>query len=157
MAAPGWPPGAPAGRSHGANQGRQGQQGSRIRQEGEREAKPKWGKSGSKLPPLEYFKRMKNKALCPVIQGAEPSGELLACKRTPPRCATVVTASSLIPQSTNPRRAIELRTGGFVFRLGSPWEEGREVFAACYRAGLDQTAPGGYVERLLCRPPVASA
>ncbi len=83
MATPGQRPVAPAGRSHGANQERQGQQGGRIRHERERKVKAKWERSSSKLPPLKYFRHMKNKALCPVIQGAEPSGKLPASKRTP--------------------------------------------------------------------------
>ena len=51
--APGWHSVAPADRSHGANQERQGQQSGRIRHEGERKVKAKREKGGSELPLLK--------------------------------------------------------------------------------------------------------
>ena len=57
--------------------------------------KAKWEKSGFKLPPLKYFRHMKNNVLCPVIQGAEPSGKPPGSKHTLPKMATV---KSLVQQ-----------------------------------------------------------
>ena len=70
--------------------------------------KAKWEKSGFKLPPLKYFRHMKNNVLCPVIQGAEPSGKPPGSKRTPPKMALVKSLDQkLIDELVNRRFYME--------------------------------------------------
>lgn len=75
------------------------------------------------------------------MQGVESSGELPACKRTPPRCATVATAPSSIPQSIKPPARDKTAHRGFRFSVGKPLGRGPGSIRGLLRSRAGPNAP----------------